>query len=280
MTNEVATIVSIISLIITVISVLSSMFYNSRLNKRDEERRAEEKRLRQKELIKNRPQFQVISIKDTFQNPGFTVDDSFDFDFLFLPYDNLDCDMSNYTPLYQKDGKTPNVKGIYGNKKPICKYKDIYNKRDEWVSYQIEFKNIGATNIAFYYILNLCEKMGSIISIKDDYMYQVLKRYNGCEHVVKPLKNNNRPGDIIKVRINFHKDYIVCSPISCGLAFYIETEDMEFWQQGIFFSNKEDNQSHQITSREFSDYYRGEFLDAAMYDRIYWSKYNKSAYRL
>ena len=273
MSNEITTIISIISLVIAILSLLSSIFYNSKANKREDERRAEEKRLRQKEKIKNRPQFKVTEIHNNFEQPGYVKDELLDFDLLFLPYDELDCDTSNFTPLYKLNG-VPNVKGKCGNKKPICKYKDIYSKRNEWVSYVIEFENIGATNIAFYYILNTQDKVGSIIDIKTDYTYQILQQYNGCEHIVTPQKNNNRPGDRIKVRINFHKDFVLYNPISSCLAFNFETEDGEFWQQGIFFTDKEDNQSHQITGKEFSDYYRGEFLDAVMYDRIYWSKIN------
>lgn len=271
MSNEITTVISIISLIIAILSLLSSIFYNSKSNKREDERRAEEKRLRQKEKIKNRPQFKVIGIYNNFENPGYVKDDSLDFDLLFLPYDKLDCDTSNYTPLYKRDS-SPNIKGRHGNKKPICEYKDVYCKRNEWVSYVIEFENIGATNIAFYYILNTQDKVGSIIDIKTDYTYQILKQYKGCEHIVTPQKNNNRPGDKIKVRVNFHKDFVLFNPISSCLAFNFETEDGEYWQQGIFFTDKEDNQSHQINWKEFSDYYRGEFLDAVMYDRIYCSK--------
>ena len=54
----------------------------------------------------------------------------------------------------------------------------------------------------------------------------------------------------------------------------MKTEDGECWQQGLFLNNYEKNQSYKISNKEFTDYYQGYFLDAVMYDRVYWGIVN------
>ena len=277
--SSITIIISVFGLICSVIALVIS-YRNNKFNQKIElERRKEEKEKKYKELIKNRPQFKIINYIENFNKPGYKKDETYDFDVLFLPYKSLNCDMTNYSELYKKNGveefnfnkvgrrKTP--------KKPICIYEDIYDKKDEWVNVTFELKYLGNIGLQFYYLLNGMEKMGSLINIKTDEWYKTLTACKTCEHIVIPEINNVNKGDKIKIRINYHKNYIAAKNISTSYLLNMETEDGEFWQQGLFLGSREQNQSHTISPREFTAYYQGAYLDAVMFDRIYWDTINK-----
>lgn len=275
----VSLILSIIGLFFSLVAIIQTHEANKFTEKIERERRQDEKEKKYKDTIKNRPQFKIVSYSENSANPGYVKDDSLNLDVLFLPYKSLSCDLKNYSKLYKFNRKTlkqefiPN--GIKGyQKKPICEYEDIYNKKNEWVSFTFELENIGKSNIQFYYLLNGMERYGSLIDIKTDTSYKTLCNYKVCDHVVVSNKNNILVGEHVKLRINFHKDFIFSSPISTSFLLNMETDDGEYWQQGLFLDNHETNQSHQINSEEFLNYYRGFFLDAVMYDRVYWGIVN------
>lgn len=272
-------IVSIISLFVSILAYVQTLKNNKFTKKLEIERRQDELEKKHKELINNRPQFEVVSYRKNLDNPGYVKDDTFNFDVLFLPYKSLSCDMDNYSELYQRDRKTGEQDFIKNGrknepKKPICEYKDIYNKKEEWVSFEFELENIGKSNLQFHYLLNAMEKTGSLVNLKDRRYYKVLIDSKGCEHSVTSTKNDVKIGERIKIKINFHKDYIVTNTFSTSFLINMKTEDGECWQQGIFLDNHEKNQSHKISNKEFSDYYQGYYLDAVMYDRAYWGIVN------
>lgn len=242
-------IIAIISLVVSILAYIQTSKNNKFTQKLELERRKDELEKKRKEQINNRPQFEVVSYSNNLSNPGYVHDDSFNFDVLFLPYKSLNCDMDNYSDLYQR--------------------KDIYNKKDEWVSFEFELKNIGKSNLQFYYLLNGMEKVGSLVNLKNEQYYKVLIDSKGCEHCVTSTKNDVAIGEKIKIKINFHKDYIASNTFSTSFLINMKTEDGECWQQGLFLNNYEKNQSYKISNKEFTDYYQGYFLDAVMYDRVY-----------
>lgn len=268
-------IVAIISLVVSILAYIQTNRNNKFTQKLELERRKDELEKKCKEQINNRPQFEVVSYSNNVSNPGYVQDDSFNFDVLFLPYKSLNCDMDNYSDLYQrnrKSGEQEYIKNGRKNepKKAICEYKDIYNKKDEWVSFEFELKNIGKSNLQFYYLLNGMEKVGSLVNLKNEQYYKVLIDSKGCEHCVTSTKNDVAIGEKIKIKINFHKDYIASNTFSTSFLINMKTEAGECWQQGLFLNNYEKNQSYKISNKEFTDYYQGYFLDAVMYDRVYW----------
>ena len=267
-------IISIVGLIVSIIVGVNAMLNNKRTHQREEDRRKDEKEQKDRARQKNRPQFKLVSVKKNLNEFEYFKDKNLDFDVLFLPYSYLDCDTDNYTPLY--DDKNPEryiVKGKNSNKKPICKYVNIYDKKSEWVNVTMEYENVGHSSIEMFYLLNMCEKQGSIINIMTDEDYETLQLCQGCDHVVTPQRNRNNPGDKIKIRVNFHKNYVENK--NYILALYMQTEYKEFWCQYIYVGEREEDKSFLIDSKEYSDYYRGEYLDAVMYDRVYWSKINR-----
>lgn len=276
-------IIAIISLVVSILAFIQTSKNNKFTQKLEIERRKDELEMKYKELIKNRPQFEIISYNNTLEKPGYVQDNSFNIDVLFLPYKSLNCDIDNYSELYKRDKKSGEQYYVMTGrknepKKPICEYKDIYDKKEEWVSFEFELKNIGKSNLQFYYLLNGMEKVGSLISLRNEEYYKALISAKGCEHVATSTKNDVAIGEKIKIKINFHKDYIASNTFSTSFLINMKTEDGECWQQGLFLNNYEKNQSYKISNKEFTDYYQGYFLDAVIYDRAYWGIVNSKKF--
>ncbi|MCL2570638.1 MAG: hypothetical protein FWE16_05570 [Firmicutes bacterium] len=242
----------------------------------DEHRiRADEAERRRQEIL-GRPQFKVISGESVKYNANDKVD--YDIDAFFLPYESLDADMINFTPLYNKNGNPSsgfNPKGRNGGfKKPYCKYKDVFkNKNKDWVSWVVELENIGKSNVIWFYLLSNLERDGSLMQNCEQW-YQTLSTTGGAEYVVPGRETMISTGDRIKLRVSFHKNHIVQNFWGCSFDLMMETEDGSRWRQILSHDNNRLIMSKKTTAEEMSKYYRGEFLDAVMYDRVYWDKYN------
>ena len=62
--------------------------------------------------------------------------------------------------------------------------------------------------------------------------------------------------------------------LSTSFVLHMETEASDFWAQGLSYDKNQTSISRKITPTEFFDYYQGDYLDAVMYDRVYWSQFN------
>ena len=275
-------VIEIIAIILSSLSVLFSLLtfflHDRKLVKIEEARRKNEIKEQDRNAYLNRPQLKVIYSSFDTKIFGYKHEDDFDIDIFFLPYETLDVDESIYTPLYPKkksscdfikEGKNNRLKA------PICTYKDVYNKKDEWVSFVIHLKNVGKSKIKFYYLLCKAERSGSIVDAYNDYGFKVLTMSQGAAYQCTGKRNFIEIDDVIKIKLSFHKDYILGNSFSAPFALYIEAEDGTYWRQGIFLDPYQTLESHSVTSEEFTKYYQGYFLDAVMYDRVYWDKKNK-----
>ena len=276
-------VLEIIAIVLSSLSVLFSLLtfflHDRKLVKIEEARRKNEIEERERNSYLNRPQLKVVYSSFDIKTFGYKYEDDFDIDIFFLPYESLDVDESIFTPLYpnKKKSKGDFIKEGKNNqhKSPICTYKDVYNKKDEWVSFVIHLKNVGKSKIKFYYLLCEAERSGSIIDANNDYEFQMLTMTKGAEYQCTGKRNFIEVNDIIKIKLNFHKDYILGNSFSAPFALYIEAEDGTHWCQGIFLDPNQTLESYSVSSEEFLNYYQGYYLDAVMYDRVYWAKKNK-----
>ncbi len=275
-------ILEILAIIFSFVSMLfaSLTFFlcDRKIVKIEKARRDNEIEEKRKLSYLNRPQFKVVDYKFDTKSLGYKKENDFDIDVFFLPYESLDVNAEIYTPLYPKKKKTELdfiKEGLnHQYKKPICHYLDVYDKKNEWVSFELHLKNIGNSRIRFYYLLLEAERQGSIVDAKDARHYNTLKTFKGAEYVSVGKRNFIEIGDIIKIKINFHKDYILANSFSSPFALFLEAEDGTHWTQGIFLDPNQTLESHLVSNEEFTNYFQGYFLDAVMYDRIYWSKKN------
>ena len=58
------------------------------------------------------------------------------------------------------------------------------------------------------------EKLGSLIDLKSDLHYEALCQYKGGEYVAHSDKNDILICEHIKIRINFHKYYVLSNMFS------------------------------------------------------------------
>ena len=269
----------VFSFVSVVTSLLTFLFYDRKIVKIEEARRKNEIEEQRKTEYLNRPQLKTVYAEFDVERLGYKPEEDFDIDIFFLPYESLDVDETNYTPLYPSSKKANEddfIKEGANNdyKRPICKYKDVYNKKEEWVSFVLHLENVGKSKIMFYYLLSEAERQGSIIDAYNDYQFKVLTVTRGADHACSGKRNFIEIGDVIKVKLNFHKDFIIANGFSSPFAIYMESEDGSKWRQGIFLGKDQILESYRVTESEFSKYYQGYFLDAVMYDRIYWAKKN------
>lgn len=273
-------VLEIIAIVLSSLSVLFSLLtfflHDRKLVKIEEARRKNEIEERERNSYLNRPQLKVVYSSFDIKTFGYKYEDDFDIDIFFLPYESLDVDESIYTP-NKKKSKGNFIKEGKNNqhKSPICTYKDVFNKKDEWVNFVIHLKNVGKSKIKFYYLLCEAERSGSIIDANNDYEFQMLTMTKGAEYQCTGKRNFIEVNDIIKIKLNFHKDYILGNSFSAPFALYIEAEDGTHWCQGIFLDPNQTLESYSVSSEEFLNYFQGYYLDAVMYDRVYWAKKNK-----
>ena len=138
-------VLEIIAIVLSSLSVLFSLLtfflHDRKLVKIEEARRKNEIEERERNSYLNRPQLKVVYSSFDIKTFGYKYEDDFDIDIFFLPYESLDVDESIFTPLYpnKKKSKGDFIKEGKNNKhkSPICTYKDVYNKKDEWLSFVI-----------------------------------------------------------------------------------------------------------------------------------------------
>lgn len=276
-------ILEIVAIILSSLSVLFSLLsfflHDRKLVKIEEARIKNEIEERERNSYLNRPQLKVTYSSFDTKTFGYKHEEDFDIDIFFLPYESLDVDESIYTPLYpdKKKSKGDFIKEGKNNthKTPTCTYKDVFNKKDEWVNFVVHLKNVGKSKIKFYYLLCKAERSGSIIDASNDYGFQMLTMSKRAEYTCTGKRNFIEINDIIKIKFNFHKDYILENSFSSPFALYIEAEDGTHWCQGIFLNPNQTLESYSVSPEEFSNYFQGYFLDAVMYDRVYRAKKNK-----
>lgn len=112
-------------------------------------------------------------------------------------------------------------------------YPEEYKNKNEYIFKDFVFQNIGKTPIESLYIVSNYKKNISIFDIEfaDEFMKEGYINY-GCMWDKKIF-----PGDELKVRIYFHKNWIVTSNYSS--AFFIQFQDSNnnCWEQALFEQN-------------------------------------------
>ena len=124
-------------------------------------------------------------------------------------------------------------------------YSDKYKNKDEYISEDFVFQNIGKTAIETLYIVSTCKKNTSIFNVKyaDTFMNHGAINY-GCIWDRKIF-----PGDELKIKLYFHKDFIPSS------TFIIQFDDSNgmCWQQTFFENDCKLYSPIKISYREYKE---------------------------
>lgn len=209
---DAAIILSIIGIVISfTIGVWNIMINieNTKLKKLEVER---EQKRDQKKRFDIRPKFEMLSSSDLIKYDANKTE--FDIDCLVVPINE-----------HNENGAR--IQFIYDDK---------FKNKEDWVSIEYELKNAGSSTIDYFYIAWNLPKTTSLFDVnRNQYEYfldQKLLNYRViCEKSIKKEQ-------VIKVRINFHKDCIISKILSAEAEFWMIDEYMQYWSQPLFVHKK------------------------------------------
>jgi hypothetical protein len=125
----------------------------------------------------------------------------------------------------------------------------------------------------FSYLFFNFEKIGSIFDVATN-EYDMAKISQSYTYSIINTKNSIASGDCFCVKINFHKNFTIEPFIELPFAFYIKDENNRSWIQGFGLDKESINESSRLKDKDFYNYLHMQDAEKAMYDRIYWAKYN------
>lgn len=155
---------------------------------------------KQQAIIDNRPELEIISHKEYFNESGYFEDEDTQIDALFI---------------YQK--------------LPIEKY----NKKENFARVEYVFRNIGKSVIESVDLL-ACNNMVNLVNISSKKISLCENSlFDFKKHIIYSVKKIHT-GDTIKVRIWYHKDHIIeSSGISYLLQLILKSFDKRYWYQNF-----------------------------------------------
>ena len=213
---ELALIISIISLAISVFFSIWNLFLASQnhLLKKNEYLR-----LKRKDSIIEfdlRPRFEILNQDKNLDKPGY-IEEEVDIDWLVVAIKD-----------YRKDRN---------------------RHKQNWVSITFVLRNIGKSEINNLYLSWNSPKNTSLFEIKNN-EYKYFIDYQHLNYRVL-LDKSIKHGWEIRIKINFHKDFVAHSFISAEASIWMFDEYNNIWEQPLFVHN---NRIYDSTKRNFSEF--------------------------
>lgn len=218
-------------IIIAVISALAGGFITylfDRLKERKKDKRDAIAKL--DEERKNRPEFLITEMKDSFNRPGTCID-------------SQPCDTEIFVA---------GIKNVYVENDIVYpEFDEAILDKKSWVCRQFTLKNVGKTviyevHIISNYIKDTC--IFDIKSISDD----IIK--NGWLNYSELLDRRIAPDESFTLKICYHKDKIITGFISAIFEIGIRDDNGKCWVQPFFAPENKLYESRKIPYKEYRDY--------------------------
>jgi hypothetical protein len=225
---DIAIIISIIGVVISLtIGVwnIKINLENTKLKKIEVDR---ELKNDQKKRFDIRPKFELLSSSDLIEYDANK--NEFDIDCLVVPIKNHDENGARIRFTYD----------------------DKFKNKEDWMSIEYVLKNAGSSTIDYFYIAWNLPKTTSLFDVnRNEYMFyfeQKLLNYRVlCEKNIKKEQ-------VIKIRINFHKDCIIYKNFSAEADFWMIDEYKQYWSQPFFVHKKIIYDSCLVSHDDFKNY--------------------------
>jgi len=226
---EPALVMSIVSIVLTGLFGLWNLkiTVESHQMKKDEFFRNKKKYLQ--EEFDKRPKLELVSYKKTMDKYGYKLDQS-DIDAFIVPFIDYKI-IDSRRILFSYDPKTIN--------------------QNEWVNIQFKLKNDGKTAIKELYFACNSPQNTSVFDVKND-EYKIFIEHGAIQYRVSSFEEI-KPQQVISIKVNFHKDFVVGNPISAEASLWLIDTYGNIWEQPIFFHHGKVYDSKQKTYKEFKE---------------------------
>lgn len=224
---EPAIILGIISLSVSILIGLWNIKINIENHKMKKIEFQREQNKYYKEMFDIRPKFEIISSKNLRK---YDANEDAELDCLVVP-------IKNYME-------------VEGH--PEFTYEKKVLEKKDWMSLSFEIKNVGKSEISYFYIAWNSPKNTSLFEVNNEsYVFFIEnKLLNYRAMFEKSVKNNG----ILNLRINFHKDFIMYGSISAEATLWMVDEYNKVWRQPLFVHKKELYDSSLATHKEMKNF--------------------------
>lgn len=215
---------------IAVISILIGGFVTY-LFDRKKERRKEKKDILAKieEQRKNRPEFLITNMKDSFNRPGTCID-------------SQPCDMEIYVAGIRKVNVKEDI--------VFAEYDDSIFDKKSWVCRQYTLENVGKTVVYGIDIISNYKKDTCIFNVKT-IEEKVIK--DGMLNYSELLDKRIAPNESFTLKLCYSKDKIITGFLSAIFEIGMRDDNDTYWVQPFFAPEDKLYESRKISYQEYRD---------------------------
>jgi hypothetical protein len=178
---------------------------------------------------KNRPEFQVINMKDHFQRPGYTAT-------------NNTCDIEAIVVTIQ------NVKIVDGI--IMAQFDNEILNQDLWICREYTMKNIGKTPVYEIAVISNFKKDTCLFNISN-FDKSILK--NGFLNYFLLFDRRVGVGECFTLKLCYNKDMIITSFYSAIMELGMRDDNGHYWAQPFFSPNDKLYESRRISHMEYRE---------------------------
>lgn len=188
-----------------------------------------EKSQKYEEVYNNRPEFHIEEMKDRFSRPGTGIKSD-------------KCDLELYIPKIKSCCvENTSVELNYGE----------YNKNiNEWVCRKFFLKNIGKTAVYSLTVAMNFKRSACLFSY-NEILFELLDQ--GSVNYSHMYDRRIGPGEIITIKLCFHKDHIIGGLLSALLDIYSCDDHNRYWAQPFFAPDDKLYESRLVSYNEYRD---------------------------
>lgn len=226
---ETALIISIISITLTGLFGLWNLKITVESHKMNKDEFFRNKKKHLQEEFDKRPKLELVSYKKTMDEYCYKQDQNHIDAFIvpFIDYKIID----SRRIWFSYDIKTIN--------------------QNEWVNIQFKLKNEGKAAIKQLYFACNSQQNTSVFDVKND-EYKSLISHGAINYRVSSFEEI-KPQQVISIKVNFHKDYVMGNPISAEASLWLIDTYGNIWEQPVFFHHGKVYDSKQKTYKEFNE---------------------------
>lgn len=218
----------VIAVVSSVIGGIIGFFFEQCKEKRVEQKRKDEK---EKEIIQNRPEMEIVDYKDYLSRPGYGIKQKSDIDvFVADIHKIVTTGESNSDMVY-------------------AYYRESDLVKKDWCCVIYTFKNMGKTDISIFDLI--CNYKRDTCIFNSNYV-EMFTAANVLNYRVCYDKKI-RVGESITVKLCYHKEHIGESSFSANMCIGMEDDNGRYWLQPLFSPNDKLYDSYSVTYKEYRD---------------------------
>jgi hypothetical protein len=216
-----------------IIAIISSLIGGSVMHffdlKKERRREKKEELIKKEEQRKNRPEFQIINMKDSFNRPGTCID-------------SQPCDMEIFV------AKIENVH--VKNDIVYAEYDNSILDKKSWVSRQYTLENIGKTALYEVAIMSNFKRTTCLFNTKNMHNGFI---ENGVLNYFELIDRRIAPNESITLKICYNKDKVMSGMISAEFELGMRDDNGVYWVQPFFAFNNKLYESRRVTYQAYRD---------------------------